>query len=136
MKKFLTFLAKIWELPQEIVGLVIATFFFDCKLIGVYDGIKIYGWNYKTGGMSLGSNIFTPFEYLDGSRHQENHIRHEYGHTIQSHILGPLYLIVIALPSLTWAGLGGKYREKTGKSYYSFYTEAWAEKLGKVNREG
>jgi hypothetical protein len=45
-------------------------------------------------------------------------------------MLGPLYLLVIGLPSLLWAWLGDNYREKHGVSYYDFYTEKWANKLG------
>lgn len=36
------------------------------------------------------------------------HLRHELGHTRQSKILGPLYLLVIGLPSLIHAGLHAK----------------------------
>ena len=54
---------------------------------------------------------------------------HEYGHSIQSKILGPLYLLVIGLPSIIWAGLFEKYRNKHKISYYSFFTEKWANKL-------
>lgn len=37
---------------------------------------------------------------------------HEYGHTIQSMILGPLYLIVIGIPSTLWGFLMGKKRKE------------------------
>ena len=60
----------------------------------------------------------------------EELIKHEYGHTIQSKYLGWLYLPVIALPSLIWAGFFGWYREDNGIDYYDFYTEKWANKLG------
>lgn len=57
---------------------------------------------------------------------------HEYGHTIQSLILGPLYLIVIGIPSTLWGFLPycNKKREKEKLSYFSFYTESWANDLG------
>ena len=45
-------------------------------------------------------------------------------------MLGPIYLIVIVIPSCLWAWLGEKYREKNDVSYYAFYTEKWANKLG------
>lgn len=59
-------------------------------------------------------------------------LMHEYGHTIQSIILGPLFLPVIGLPSLLWAWLPvfRKYRERWSVSYYSLYTERWANFLG------
>lgn len=32
----------------------------------------------------------------------EKTIKHEYGHQLQSYILGPLYLLIIGLPSGLW----------------------------------
>lgn len=54
------------------------------------------------------------------------------GHAKQSRLLGPLYLIVIGLPSILWAGIHGKVAPR--KSYYWFYTERWADRLGGVGR--
>ena len=62
---------------------------------------------------------------------------HEYGHTIQSLIFGPLYLIVMGIPSTLWGFLPScqKRREK-GVSYFSFFTEKFANYLGeKVTKE-
>ena len=62
---------------------------------------------------------------------------HEYGHTIQSLIFGPLYLIVMGIPSKLWGFLPScqKRREKGG-SYFSFFTEKFANYLGeKVTKE-
>ena len=57
---------------------------------------------------------------------------HEYGHTIQSLILGPLYLIVVGIPSTLWGFLPSlnQKRKKEGLSYFSFFTEKWANYLG------
>ncbi|MBP5606006.1 MAG: hypothetical protein J6X60_10770, partial [Ruminiclostridium sp.] len=60
---------------------------------------------------------------------------HEYGHSVQSVLLGPLYLPVIALPSSVWcmAPHCVRKRQHTGRSYYSFYTEKWANSIaGKI----
>ncbi len=138
-----------WEVPQNMLGSIIKRV---CKAtpITTYKDATVYYWNIS-GGMSLGKYIFVPFRY-DGTRYYiptdsgiqrdvylptdyaENFIKHEYGHTIQSKYLGWLYLLVIGAPSLIWANCFGKYREKTGKSYYDFYTEKWADKLGGVDR--
>ena len=64
----------------------------------------------------------------------ENTKNHEYGHTIQSNFLGPLFLIIIGLPSIIWAGCFDRYRRKHNISYYQFYTEKWADALGGVKR--
>lgn len=56
---------------------------------------------------------------------------HEYGHTVQSLILGPLYLPAVGLPSLLWAQLPFCQRRWRGTvSYFSFYTERSANRLG------
>jgi hypothetical protein len=63
---------------------------------------------------------------------QDIGIQHELGHSIQSLILGPLYLIVIGLPSWIWFTWYNNGKDKR-VSYYWFYTEAWANKLAKIN---
>lgn len=57
---------------------------------------------------------------------------HEYGHTIQSLIFGPLYLIVMGIPSTLWGFLPSlnKKRKNEKISYFSFFTERWANYLG------
>jgi len=62
---------------------------------------------------------------------------HEYGHTIQSLLLGPLYLPVIGLPSALWANLPCCRRKWMGKaSYFRFFTERSANYLGeRVTKE-
>ena len=57
---------------------------------------------------------------------------HEYGHTIQSLILGPLYLVIIGIPSTLWGFLPhfNKKRHEEKISYFSFFTEKWANYLG------
>ena len=57
---------------------------------------------------------------------------HEYGHTIQSLMLGPLYLVVIGLPSALWLNTPSfaRKRRREHASYYAFYTERWANRLG------
>lgn len=58
---------------------------------------------------------------------------HEYGHTVQSLILGPLYLPVIGLPSALWAKLPQCQRKWRGKaSYFSFFSERSANFLGEI----
>lgn len=73
--------------------------------------------------VSLGCFIFVVDSY------DELLIKHEYGHTLQSLILGPFYLLIIGLPSLIWAGFFDEWRRKRGISYYSFYTERLANSL-------
>ena len=56
---------------------------------------------------------------------------HEYGHTVQSLLLGPLYLPVVGLPSALWNHLPFCRRIRRGDvSYFSFITERTANVLG------
>jgi hypothetical protein len=61
-------------------------------------------------------------------------VRHEYGHQVQSKIFGPIYLLVIGLPSIIWAGMYGVIIKPTHNGYYKFFTEKWADRLGGVKR--
>lgn len=65
-------------------------------------------------------------------------LKHEYGHQKQSQMLGWLYLFVIGIPSIVWAGTHQcfwKSLKKHNIPCYWFYTEKWANKLGGVNDE-
>ncbi len=83
------------------------------------------------GAVSLSRYIFADDYY-----YHSNMIKHEYGHTIQSKILLFLYLPVVGIPSLIWNRLFKGYRKRKKKSYYAFYTEAWANRLGGYHVKG
>ena len=71
-----------------------------------------------SGGISLGTFAFVS----SYNARRPLIVRHEQeGHTTDSKIWGPLYLLVIGLPSLLWAIFGD-----SRKCYYDFYTERWA----------
>lgn len=132
--KFKNFILSIWELPQNIAGAIVKKT-FNATPYTTYKEAKVYSWNIG-GGMSLGRYIFVPFKRIKPTEFlAAQMIKHEYGHTIQSKYLGWLYLLVIGLPSLIWAWCFDSYRTRTGKSYYAFYTEKWADKLGGVTRK-
>lgn len=124
----------IWQLPQNIVGAIIKKVLKapPIKTVTVKNQtVTVYAWNFMSG-LSLGQYIFMP-EYC--AKTNFNHmVDHESGHSIQSMYLGWLYLLVIGLPSLIWAWFFTGYRAKHNKSYYSFYTERWADKLANVER--
>lgn len=149
MKKLLT---RIWEAPQKALAHIIAKVSTkvsktECaKLVGYADDneeevIYIHFWK-QDSGMSLSNHIFLPKEYFDKplaevleSKWHSEYLAHEYGHTKQSRMLGPFYLLIVGLPSIIWNGCFENYRTKHNKSYYSFYTERWADELGGVKRE-
>ena len=114
----------LWCLPQNLVGLIVKHI-TKAKRNGDH-----YEFNVPFGSVSLGEYIFL----CPGHWDNEVVLRHEQGHRTQSHMLGWLYLPVIAIPSIIWAGCFEWYRQKYNVTYYSFYTEAWADKLAGINR--
>lgn len=113
-------LAYIWQLPQNLLGLLFLLFIRGEER-HTLNGISFYYAKDFRGGISLG-------RYIILGDKRERSVRHEFGHCIQSRMLGPLYLIVIGLPSLIHAWLC-KCRHH---SYYDKYPEKWADRLGKV----
>lgn len=123
MKNFLKY---IWQLPQNIIALIYLGYLIaenQIPAVEKYKGAKVYT-KYSSGCVTLGNYIFV------SSRATENTIKHEWGHTRQSLLLGPLYLIIIGIPSILWAVTHKAIAPD--KSYNWFYTEAWADKLGDV----
>ena len=113
-----------WGLPQTLIGL--AVYIFSRKLQRrSFHGAVASTWGYRYG-VSLGLFIFLP-EDADRSL-----LFHEYGHCIQSLMLGWLYVPLVLVPSVLWLRLPvcRRYRQKRCMSYYSFVTEKWADRLG------
>ena len=117
-----------WCFLQNLVGFCV---YIYLKCIGEAqrkksdDNIVYFSTN-QFGGVSLGYFIF-----LQGE--DKTDVHHEWGHEIQSLILGPLYLLVIGLPSGIVSGLnltnGNNYK------YYNYPWESWADSLGKIKHE-
>lgn len=131
MRKFLFYLIQwTYALPQNLIGLTLFLYFrlkYHCPAERFRFAIWT-GWPRKDG-VSLGTFIFT------GKADSEALKKHEYGHSLQSLILGPLYLPVIGLPSILWANakrLARKWQSGQ-KDYYEFYPEKWANRLGKTH---
>jgi hypothetical protein len=130
---FLIMMYWTWCLPQTLLGFCVLLFFrLVDKRISVVpyqsESLLIYSEKMQ-GGLSLG-------RYLFSGRYSEpfaTHLaKHEYGHCLQSFRLGWLYLVVIGIPSAAWAMMHG-WRYFSGISYYKFYTERWANHLGKTD---
>ena len=138
MKIFLRILTEIWQFPQHIIAYVIIL--INCKSIKLMvskDGISHYLVDHLfDSAISLGNYIFLD---SDGNFSYKT-IKHEFGHQKQSLMLGPLYLIVIGLPSII-GNIINIIKYKYFRKYYDpdFYYkqpwEAWADKLGGVVRK-
>lgn len=121
-------LLVIWQLPQCILGILILLIFRKCELYtNEYNHITVLNIN---KGNILGSACFSAGPIICTTNNcAEVTKRHETGHSKQSVYLGPLFLLIIAVPSvcLFW------YRRLKNKShdwYLSCWPESSAEKLG------
>ena len=127
MKCFLYRLIQCtWGLPQTIVGFILFIKYRKYKHIS-FKGSIVTCWP-KRGGVSLGMLTFVE----DRLGRQIEVQNHEYGHTIQSLILGPLYLIVVGIPSFIWCNLPyfRKKRQIEKIPYNSFLIEKNADWIG------
>ena len=119
-------LRYIWELPQNLLGLLLRVIYKGTD--SEYEGAVVRRSLQMQGGISLGRYIIV------SQFASKTTVMHEYGHCLQSRRLGWLYLLVIGLPSIVWAGLYGTVVKPTKNGYYRFYTERWADRLGGVKR--
>ena len=109
----------IWQAPQNLLGLLVIFFSraWRIELVGVW-------YTNCNFGVSLGNYIIVRKTCTDIT------VMHERGHQKQSLMLGPLYLLVIGLPSV----LGNIARRAYSFDYYALPWEAWADRLGGVKR--
>lgn len=86
--------------------------------------------------MSLGLFIFIPDAALERieSGGDPFLLKHEYGHAVQSAILGPLYLPLVGVPSAIWSNVPAlrRWRQNAGYEYYDFLIEKSASHLGGI----
>ena len=113
-----------WGFPQNLLGLVIFLLHWS-KPHSKYHGCIVTHWG-GTGSMGLGMFLFL------GDTNDPRILVHEFGHSIQSVLLGPLFLPVMGLPSFLWCNLPAccRLRKQKAISYYSFYPESTANSLG------
>ena len=123
MKTLLSVLLYVWQLPQNILGEILAL----CYRAGKgrdYQGVRLHYSGTIPGGISLGRHIILNDKYRGNDKEK----LHEWGHTRQSLMLGWLYHPLIGLPSILWAS-------RPRRDYFSFWTERWADHLGGVRRQ-
>lgn len=138
MGKVIKILKFLWQLPQNLLGFFLFQIYgVDCYCMEIpYEDVRILYSERMKGGISLGRFIILPWRYREygkGSYIEKTHL-HEYGHTRQSLYLGWLYLLVIGIPSITWAWMHSTFKKFQTVDYYSFFTEKWADRLGGVKR--
>lgn len=128
----------LWELPQNVLGAI------DLAITGARGRIETMRWERErlfvqvrgAGAVSLGLFVFwseddTPFVRITRANKD-----HEYGHSLQSRLLGPLYLPLVGVPSSCRVAYAIAYRTVTGRrwdGYFRGYPEDWADRLANVD---
>ena len=118
----------IWCFPQMFAALILRMF-VKVSTKEKYKNATIYKCKFPPswGSVSLGNRIFLCEAHWDNLYVK----RHEYGHCVQSLIVGPLYLLVVGVPSFLWCNVFYELANKKKRvSYYDFYCEKWANRLG------
>jgi hypothetical protein len=133
MYKILYGIIFLWELPQNILGIIV--WLFSRHKISKAEILHGRLFFQTTGfGISLGSFIFFSNSDNDTAPKTSPNKAHEYGHAIQSLIFGPLYLILVGFPSVSryiYSSIYFRIKKIGWKNYYKGYPENWADKLGK-----
>lgn len=122
------FLSLTWGILMTSIGAIVflVTIFIGGKLHKNGCSIIVeFGGNW--GGLSLGCFAFCG-SYSETNNYWFNHTRkHEFGHSIQNAILGPLFPFIIAIPS----SIRYHYRNfaiKRGKAFdANWYDSIWFE---------
>lgn len=131
------FIHWTWGHMQTIAGFFIYLIYRHCPH-RYYNGVLRTAWN-KNSGLSMGFFIFTPYEETEASEKTEGRREycekvavHEYGHTLQAILLGPLYPFVIGIPSLGWGNIPAfqKMRQERNIPYTWLFCEKWASYWG------
>lgn len=122
----------IWQLPQTILGLIALAIFG--KHVCYYNEcakVKVIRVD-KRDFLGNACCSFGPI-ILTTTNCDENTLRHETGHSVQSIYYGPLFLLIVGLPSiiLFWRK---RLQNKSSSWYYEHFPENQAEKLGHTKR--
>lgn len=136
MEVLIRVLLYIWQLPQNLVGIVVQKYYQRKAKAGDYYYFAPHGERcLRTTALGKGKAVTLGEYVIVNWFASKDTVNHEFGHVRQSRMLGPLYLPLIGLQSICHAAvhydLCGKKRYKP---YNHFWTEKWADKLGGVKR--
>lgn len=139
MNKIIFLLLIVWQFPQFIAGLFMKNFLKVSK-VEKYKDAKIFCVdNFNKFGISFGYHIF-----LSNDDRGRELLLHEYGHSIQSRILGLFYVPVVGAYSIIRQIYylkkisnikNSSDKKKLWSQYYQGFPEKWANRLAKVNMD-
>ena len=139
-RKWLTRAALFaWELPQNVLGGALLMVQLARRNVRgvVFERERVMVEIGSVGAVSLGLFVFftnSDNGYVPVGRENRDH---EYGHSLQSRWLGPLYLVIVGVPSELRVLYAFVYRHVKGRrwgGYYDGFPESWADRLGGVDR--
>lgn len=118
-----------WELPQSMLALI-AKAVLKAKPLDCNGRFRFVFKSSTLSSFSLGEFIF--FNEVHTCLKSWDLVqKHEHGHSIQSRILGPLYLLLIGLPSFTWNVIS-QHSDFFSRHYYDTPWEGWANRLVEI----
>jgi hypothetical protein len=130
----------LWELPQNLLGLL------NVSIVAAFRRIERVEFDRERVMIELrpGANAVSLGLFVFWSPHDNPFVPvgrenrdHEWGHTVQSRWLGPLYLLVVGVPSTMRVFYAVAHRAITGRrwgGYYDGWPERSADALGGVDR--
>lgn len=133
MKAIVKVVLFIWQLPQNILGFFLSLGGKKIDVVGGKVYVKSFFFN---SSASLGNFII-----IDSRRFKTDAIiKHAQGHQKHSLYLGPMYLLIVGIPSFCrniWDRIAHRKWpiQKRLDWYYSGYPEKSADELGGVNRK-
>ena len=100
----------------------------DSNVFSSYNGTLVIKHDMEIGGQNINSFSIANTIMLEKGTTSSDTVRHEWGHTVQETLMGPLnYVRKIAIPSVI-----GCIRNPSSKTYYSFPWERSADYFGGV----
>ena len=121
LKYIVNFLLLIWQLPQLITAVIGLAIFHNYEVYtNKYSGVKVLKVNkgYFIGGACFSSG---PIIFVTPNCDEET-IKHETGHSKQSILFGPLFHIIVSIPSicLFWTK---RIKKKSTAWYHTHWPE-------------
>ena len=127
-RKLYYILSYTWGILMVLAGLCVELVFKLLKIpVQKYGPCRVYRYGERWGGLSLGHTIIV------STNANEDTLNHEFGHSIQNAIFGPIFVILALLSAIRYHYFkikiqNNKYHELP--PYDSFWLERDASILG------
>ena len=121
-----------WELPQTVLGKGyshIRNMTGNVDDVSYYGGATLVNKNDNSGwrwGLTLGPYINSKNVVADP--YTDDLFRHEFGHTLQSRLVGPLYLTHVGIPSFIGSGLENLGLNDHNREWYETQANRMSER--------